>query len=917
MHSSHTHNSRVRNFFCFAIILALAASLSAVADEIGGLGSRQVVVSGEFTHSRAQNVAVTGAPEDNQAAFHQEIYGQEFTVSVPGLDSGTYSVVIGLVENHFDHPGERVFNITSGRQTIARRLDIFAAAGGKGKVLFLTNQVQFASDATPGPFSVKFSALQNEAKLNTFELRDASGHSLVAVNAADFVPRSEDPAALKIPDVRGPEIWRDPSQPFDARVQDLVSRLSLVEKVSELSCDAPAIPCLGIPAYSYRNEGLHGVAAHSGYATVFPQAIGLAATWDTALEHSEGDVIATEARAIHNDYAAKHNGDSLIHMGLNFYSPNINIFRDPRWGRGQETYGEDPFLTGQTAIAFITGMQGDDPKYFKTIACAKHYAVHSGPESERHRFNAEPPERDLYETYLPAFEAAVRVGHVNSVMGAYSALYGIPDCANAFLLTDVLRKQWGFDGFVVSDGGAIFDINNHHKYVPTAEEAAADAVKAGDDMCSGGGKEYSALTRAVKLGLISEAEIDTALGRSLKARFQLGLFDPANSVPYAQIPLSENDTPGHAALALQVARESVVLLKNHGFFHDPLPLDRTRLHRIAVIGANADSVPVLLGNYHGQPSRTVTILDGIRQAAGTNITITYDSGCPLATHTNQPTSGGQKWDDAIADAATADVIIYVGGISSQLEGEEMKVNFDGFDSGDRTRIELPAVQVNLLKALSATGKPVVFVDCSGSAIAMPWAVKKLPAIVQVWYPGEEGGRAVADVLFGNFNPSGKLPVTFYGSTSDLPSFEDYSMTNRTYRYYTGHPEYAFGHGLSYTKFSYHAASLDRPALTAKDTAQVSFSVKNTGSLAGDEVAQVYFRHVDSTEPQPRLALCGFARVHLEPHQATRVTISIPAERFRYWDTTRKQYVVEPGRYQLLIGSASDDIRLKKSFTIVP
>jgi len=718
-------------------------------------------------------------------------------------------------------------------------------------------------------------------------------------------------AAEKIPTVDGPVIWQNYSQPTSARVQDLVRRLSLVEKVSQLSCEAPAIPRLGIPAYNYRNEGLHGIVAHSGHATVFPQAIGMAATWDAPLVRAEADVIATEARATHNDSVAKHHGDSIIHFGLNFYSPNLNIFRDPRWGRGQETYGEDPFLTAETGVAYITGLQGDDPKYFKAIACAKHFAVHSGPEFERHRFNAEPTDRDLYETYLPAFEAAVREGHVDSVMGAYSALHGVPDCANPFLLTDLLRKQWGFNGFVVSDGGAIFDINNHHKYVATAEEAAAAAVKAGDDLCSGGGKEYAALTRAVQLGLISEAEIDTALSRGLEARFRLGLFDPPSEVPYAQIPISQNDTPEHAALALKVARESIVLLKNDGL----LPLDRTKLKHLVVIGANARSVPVLLGNYHGQPSRPVTILEGIQQVAGTNIEVTYEPGCPLATKTNGKGPDAENWKKAIAGAAGADAVIYVGGINAQLEGEEMKVDFDGFKGGDRTQIELPEVQTKFLEALRAASKHIVFVNCSGSAIAMPWAVKHLPAIVQAWYPGEQGGRAVAEVLFGDVNPAGRLPITFYRSTADLPAFDDYSMTNRTYRYFTGTPEFAFGHGLSYTKFNYGRASLDRPEFNPDDTVKISFTVKNSGGREGDEVAQVYFRHRHSAVAQPKLALCGYTRIHLQPGQASPVTVEIPAERFRYWDTTQKRYVIEGGDYELLVGGASDDIRLRAPFTI--
>ena len=732
---------------------------------------------------------------------------------------------------------------------------------------------------------------------------DAGG----AINASN-APVS---AATKIPVVDGPVVWRDFSQPTDARIKDLVRRMSLVEKVSQLSCEAPAISRLGLPAYNYRNECLHGLAPHSGYATVFPQAIGMAATWDAPLVREEADVIATEARATHNDYIAKHNGDSIIHFGLNFYTPNINIFRDPRWGRGQETYGEDPFLTAQTGVAFISGLQGDDPKYFKAIACAKHFAVHSGPEFERHRFNVEPSDRDLYETYLPAFEAAVREGHVDSVMGAYSALHGVPDCANPFLLTDLLRKQWGFDGFVVSDGGAIEDINLHHKYVPTAEEAAAAAVRAGDDMCSGGGKEYDALTKAVALGLISEAEIDTALYRGLEARFRLGMFDPPTRMPYAQISIEQNDTPDHAALALKVARESIVLLKNNGV----LPLDRAKLKHLVVIGANAVSVPVLLGNYHGQPSHSVTILEGIRELAGTNIEVTYEPGCSLATKKNGPAPDAEKWKSALAAAATADAVIYVGGINSQLEGEEMKVDFDGFKAGDRTRIELPEVQTDLLKALQAAGKPVVFVNCSGSAIAMPWAVETLPAIVQAWYPGEQGGRAVAEVLFGDVNPAGRLPITFYGSTDDLPAFDDYSMNNRTYRYFTGTPEFAFGHGLSYTTFDYRKAALKRAKISATGGLKISFTVKNSGARAGDEVAQVYFRHLHSAVPQPKLALCGYTRIHLKPGRSSRATVEIPAARLRYWDVATKQYVVEAGDYELLIGGASDDIRLKVPFTV--
>jgi beta-glucosidase len=713
-----------------------------------------------------------------------------------------------------------------------------------------------------------------------------------------------DTNAWQPPLVSAPVIWNDASQPVAARINDLVRRMSLAEKVQEMCNAAPAIPRLNVPAYDYWNECLHGVG-RAGTATVFPQAIGMAATWNVPLVRAEADVIATEARAKHNDYAGKHEGDSARYYGLNFWAPNINIFRDPRWGRGQETCGEDPFLTAQLGVAFIRGLQGDDPKYVKAMACAKHFAVYSGPESTRHTFDAEPSERDFYETYLPQFEAAVREGRVGAVMGAYNSVDGTPACASPLLLTDLLRKQWGFDGHVVSDCGAIYDIYANHKFADTPEAAAALAVKAGDDLCCG--TDYNSLLGAVRQNLISEQEIDAAVSRVLGARFRLGLFDPPKKVAYAQIPISQNDTLDHEALALQAARQSIVLLKNDSL----LPLDRAKIKRIAVIGANADSLSMLLGNYNGSPARPVTILDGIKKVAGTNIQVVYEPGCPLALGrdaTGRPDA--QTWTRAIAAAWMSDVIIYVGGISPQLEGEEMKVDYDGFSGGDRTQIELPPVQTELLKALQAAGKPVVFVNCSGSAIAMPWEAANLPAILQAWYPGEQGGRAVADVIFGEANPAGRLPVTFYRSTADLPAFDNYSMSNRTYRYFGGQPLFAFGHGLSYTKFGYHDPKLNGTNFAAGDTIKLTFALLNEGAWDGDEVAQVYFRHVHSARPQPRLALCGFARIHLQASQGARFTMNIPVERFRSWDPEKKQYAVEPGNYELLVGAASDDIRLR-------
>jgi beta-glucosidase len=887
-------------FVLAAFAVGFSQTVALGDEEVCAACDRQVMVSGRFSHGQErEDLTIVGAPRRAEEAFREEIYGADFTLSVPNLPAGQYTVLIGLTEMIYTNAGQRVFDITCGGQTLASNLDIFAVAGGLGKVLLLSNPVELP---VSGPLTLTFTGRKHAAKLNTFELKNASGQSLISLRAADLIDAA-DTGFWQPPAVSGPEIWKDTSQPLAARVQDLVHRLSLGEKVQQMRNAAPAIPRLGVPAYDYWSEGLHGVA-RAGAATVFPQAIGMAATWNVPLIHAEAEVIATEARAKHNDYAAKHDGDSARFYGLTFWSPNINIFRDPRWGRGQETYGEDPFLTAQLGVSFIRGLQGDDPKYVKAMACAKHFAVHSGPESERHRFDAEPPERDFYETYLPQFEAAVREGHVGAVMGAYNSVYGKPACANPLLLTDLLRKQWGFDGHVVSDCGAIYDIYANHKFADSPEAAAALAVKAGDDLCCG--MDYNSLVRAVKKGLISEPEIDAALSRVLEARFRLGLFDPPEKVAYAQISMSQNDTPEHEALALQAARQSIVLLKNDGL----LPLDRAKIKRIAVIGANANSVPVLLGNYNGTPVRPVTILDGIKTAAGTNIQVVYEPACPLALERNgKGRPDAQTWSLAIATAWNSDVIIYVGGINPQLEGEEMKVNFEGFSGGDRTQIELPPVQTELLKALQAAGKPVVFVNCSGSAIAMPWAAENLPAIVQAWYPGEQGGRAVAEVLFGEVNPAGRLPVTFYRFTADLPAFDDYSMSNRTYRYFGGQPLFAFGHGLSYTTFGYSDAKLIATNLNVGDTIKLNFALLNEGAHDGDEVAQVYFRHVNSIRPQPKLALCGFARIHLQASQGARVTMNIPVDRFRSWDADKKQYAVEPGDYELLVGAASDDIRL--------
>ncbi|HXB59265.1 MAG TPA: glycoside hydrolase family 3 C-terminal domain-containing protein [Candidatus Acidoferrales bacterium] len=867
-----------------------------------------VLADGQFSHVRIpSDLQIQGAGDDI-TAFHEDIEGPRFTITASRLPVGKYTVVIGEAETSLNQPGMRLFNISSGDTVIAKNLDILATAGGMYKVYTITGEVDHSDNNAP--LAITFTALKGNAKLNMLKIFDASGGEIISLGAIDLA----DPltaADNRPPVVNMPEIWKDSSQPQDARIKDLISRMSLAEKVQEIGNTTYPIQRLGIPGYDVWSEALHGVA-RAGIATVFPQAIGMAATWDAPLIHSEGDVISTEARAKFNDYTSRHNGNSARFDGLTFWSPNINIFRDPRWGRGQETYGEDPFLTGSLAVAFIQGLQGDDPRYMKAMGCAKHYAVHSGPEPLRHGFDAKPPERDLYETYLPQFEMAVRDGHVGGVMGAYSALDGVPDCANSFLLDDLLRHQWGFDGYIVSDCDAVHDIYSGHHYTDTLPAAAAAAVKAGCDICCGG--SYNSLLTAVQQSLITGPEIDNALYYALKARFSLGLFDPPQEVPWSKIGMDQNDTPANEALALKVAEESIVLLKNNGV----LPLNRAKIKSIAVIGENANSVPMLVGNYYGTPARPVTILDGIKAVAGPNIQVTFAPGCPLALKrdgSNDPTP--ETIDQAISAAQSADVVIYVGGISAQLEGEEMKRanGFIGFEGGDRTQIELPAVQTALLRKLYATGKPVIFVNCTGSATAMPWEAKHLPAIVQAWYPGEQGGRAVGEILFGDANPSGRLPITFYASTSDLPAFDDYSMKNRTYRYFGGKPLFAFGHGLSYTSFYYQDPALNDVSYTPLDTVKVSFELQNSGTRDGDEVAQVYFRHVKSAVSQPKQALCGFVRVHLAHGQMANVSVNIPTERFRYWDTISKKYIVEPGKYELLIGAASDDIRLKVPFEV--
>ena len=876
--------------------IALSAQTSPSPDS----GGKPFVVTGDLQYRRlAPELTVKGA--ENPADFAEEASGRYLTATVAGLEAGSYTVEVDLAETEYRGEGLRVMSVSCGPTRLAQRLDPFKAAGGFATAYRVHGTVEHAGDPQGGPLTIYLTSRKERAVFEAIRLKNARGAVVASITAAE-IHRLEPAGAERIPDIKEPAIYSDPAQPRERRIDDLIRRMSLREKIGQMVNDASAIDRLGVPAYDYWNECLHGVA-RAGTATVFPQAIGLAAIWDAPRLHEIAGAIATEARAKYHD--AIRQGNHGRYYGLTFWTPNINLFRDPRWGRGQETYGEDPFLTARLGVAFITGLQGDDPHYVKALACAKHFAVHSGPEPLRHKFDAVPTDRDFYDSYLPQFEAAVREGHVSAVMGSYNRVYGEAACSSQLLLTELLRRRWGFDGHVVSDCAAIYDIWANHKIVATPEEASARAVKAGCDLECGG--QYYTLARAVAKGLLTEQDIDQALRRIFDSRFRLGMFDPDEKVPYAKIPMSEVDSPEHAALALQAARDSLVLLKNTGV----LPLDRTKVRHLAVIGANADSVPMLLGNYNGLPSRPVTILKGLRTAAAkSGIEITYARGCPLVLKSGETFGVESAEFQQVLDAVrAADAIVYVGGINAQLEGEEMKVDYDGFRGGDRTRIELPAVQTALLKVLHATGKPVVFVNCSGSAIAMPWEAENLAAIVQAWYPGQSGGTACADLLFGDYNPSGRLPITFYRATEDLPPFEDYHMANRTHRFFTGKTLFPFGHGLSYTQFRYDQVRLARTELGTDDTVRMSLDLANAGARDGDEVVQVYARLLGANDPLlPRQTLCAFQRVTVPKGQRVTVDLVVPTSTLRHWDPSSQGYTIEPGTYELQIGASSEDIR---------
>ncbi|HET7101087.1 MAG TPA: glycoside hydrolase family 3 C-terminal domain-containing protein [Terriglobia bacterium] len=833
--------------------------------------------------------------------------------------------------------------------------------------------------------------------------------------------------------------YLDPSLPISRRVDDLASRMTLEEKVRQMQHTAPAIPRLHVPSYDWWNEALHGVA-RSGYATVFPQAIGMAATWDTGLIHREGRVISIEARAKYNQ--AQREGSHSIYFGLTFWSPNINIFRDPRWGRGQETYGEDPFLTSQLGMAFVRGVQGNNPKYLEAVATPKHFAVHSGPEPLRHGFNAKVSPYDLEDTYFPAFRATIEEAHADSTMCSYNAINGPPACADAFLLQKTLRDKWGFHGYVTSDCGAVDDIFTGHHYAPDLEHASALAVKAGTDTTCG--NEYVTLVKAVKDGLIKESEIDTSVKRLFTARMRLGMFDPKADVPFNSIPMSQVNSPAHRELALRAARESMVLLKNDGV----LPL-KPGVKTIAVIGPNAEYLPAIEGNYHGTPPQPVLPIDGMLKAFAGKAKILYAQGSPHVSEfpaavpqnafhpATGPSAMGLKaeyfanadfsgkpalvrtdsqiqfnwnaaapapgipmkafsvrwtgtlappvpgdytfgirqphcypcedhesfniyldgklvlsstgfnrkpepetfkvhFDDAsphtlrfdyshrsplfgagvtlewkapvdvlreqaVRVAKRADVVVAFVGLSPHLEGEEMRIDIPGFNGGDRTNLQLPDVQKTLLHALAATGKPLVVVLLNGSALAVNWAGQNAAAILDAWYPGEAGGTAIAETLAGQNNPAGRLPVTFYKSVNQLPPFADYSMQNRTYRYFTGEPLYGFGYGLSYSSFAFSNLHLSAHTVKAGQALTVMADVKNTSRVAGDEVGELYIEY-GHRAGAPLRALKGFKRIHLAPGQTHRLSFTI-SPRDLGLATENGALVVEPGSYTVFVGGS--------------
>lgn len=687
-------------------------------------------------------------------------------------------------------------------------------------------------------------------------------------------------------DYSGLDTWQNPTLAVEDRIKDLISMMTLEEKISQMTNHSAAIPRLGIPEYDWWNECLHGVA-RAGKATVFPQAIGLAATFDEELIYRIATAISDEGRAKYN--AAQKIGNTKRYMGLTYWTPNINIFRDPRWGRGQETYGEDPYLTGRIGVAFVNGLQGNDPKYLKTAACAKHYAVHSGPEGVRHEFNANAPIKDFFETYLPAFELLVKEAKVEAVMCAYNRTYDLPCCGSSYLLQDILRKNWGFEGHIVSDCGALDDFYDGHNVVKTKPEAAAMALKAGVNVDCG--RVYSSLKEAVEMNLVAEDEINLQLAYLLRTRFRLGLFDPPELVPFSSISDNVVRSAEHIELSREAAVKSIVLLKNNNV----LPLKKD-LKDIQIVGIHGNDAQVLYGNYHGLSENAVTIVEGIMSKIGSGTKADFRQGTLLSREKDNPID----WtSDA---AATADVVIAVMGISNLLEGEEGASIASPY-KGDRIDINLPENQVKFLKTLRAKGQaPIVLVVTGGSPISLTNVEEFVDAILFVWYPGEQGGNAVADILFGDANPSGRLPVTFPKSVNQLPAYDDYSMKGRTYRYMEAEPEYPFGFGLSYTTFRYSNIRLSSESIKENGSLVVEADLTNAGNETGEEVVQLYISDLEASAPAPFYALKGIRRISLNPGEIKSVKFTVDTEMLKLVKANGEA-VVETGVFKITVGGS--------------
>lgn len=686
--------------------------------------------------------------------------------------------------------------------------------------------------------------------------------------------------------------YLDTSLPLPERVQDLIGRMTLEEKVGLMNHPAHGIPRLNIPAYNYWSEALHGVA-RNGRATVFPQAIAMSATWDKDLIHKVATAISDEGRAKYHA-ALRRNGYTQQYQGLTFWSPNVNIFRDPRWGRGQETWGEDPYLTGEMASAFVKGLQGDHPKYLKTAACAKHYAVHSGPEKDRHHFNAIISKRELYDTYLPAFKKLVTEAKVESVMGAYNRTLDEPCCASELLIEDILRGEWEFEGHFVSDCLALSDLHLNHKVTKDAAESAALALKRGCDL--GCDHVYSEIPEAIQRGLISEADVDRALERTFTTRFKLGMFDPDEEVPFASISTDVVACDKHRLLAYQTAAESVVLLKNKD---NILPI-KPDTKKVFVTGPTAASIEVLLGNYYGFNDRMTTLLEGIVGRTPEGMGLEYHSGAPL-TH---PREIKETWAPQMAQSA--DFTIVCAGFNSFLEGEEGESLLSP-QNGDRESISLPQSQIDYIKELSIHGARIILVLTGGSPIALGEVEDMVEAILFVWYPGMEGGRAVADVIFGDVSPSGKLPITFPKSLDQLPAFDDYNMKGRTYRYMTAEPLYPFGFGLSYSKLEYSGLRTDRQTLPLGDSLHLSLTLTNSSASDSAEVVQYYLSDLHASTVVPIHHLIGFERVFLKAGESRTLNFTIMPEMMSFYNEDGR-LTLEPGEFRLEIGGCSPSQR---------